>query len=114
MTVNAVYRTLARSVQLKKQNSKNDAPGKSLHNYALAFDANFTDPKGRTYLKKERKPWVESGIPAIARQVGMVWGGNFGGYIDSVHFGVNTPRNTLLTNAEEENAPETRQEAWIT
>ena len=114
MTVNAVYRTFARSVQLKKQNSKNAAPGRSLHNYALAFDANFTDPLGRTYLKKERKPWVESGIPEIARKAGMVWGGNFGGYIDSVHFGVNVPRNTLLTNAEEENAPETRQEAWIT
>lgn len=114
MTVNAVYRTFARSVQLKKQNSRNASPGRSLHNYALAFDANITDPKGRTYLKKERKPWVESGIPGIAKQLGMVWGGDFGGYVDSVHFGFDVNRNTLLANAEEENAPETRQEAWIT
>ena len=114
MTVNAVYRTFARSVQLKKQNSRNASPGRSLHNYALAFDANITDPRGKTYLKKERKPWVESGIPGVAKQLGMVWGGDFGGYIDSVHFGFDIPRNTLLTNAEEENAPETRQEAWIT
>jgi len=114
LIVNAVYRTFARSVQLKKQNSGNASPGRSLHNYALAFDANVLDPKGRIYLKKERKPWVESGIPGIAKQLGMVWGGDFGGYVDSVHFGFDVNRNTLLTNAEEENAPETRQGAWIT
>ena len=113
MYVNAIFRTFRRSVELKRKNPKNADPGKSLHNYALAFDANIVNPKGIMYRKSSRGPWINDGIPLVAKNAGLVWGGDFAGYVDCVHFGYEVSRNTLLSNAEIDNAPKP-QEDWDT
>ena len=86
ITINAVFRPFSRSVELKAENPKNAAPGRSVHNYAAGVDFNVTDPNGRMFEKKERNPWIEQGIVSRAEKAGLMWGGSFSGYIDSVHF----------------------------
>ena len=113
ITINAVFRPFSRSVELKAENPKNAAPGRSVHNYAAGVDFNVTDPKGRTFLKKERNPWIEQGIVSKAEAAGLMWGGSFSGYVDSVHFYVQFDRNVALTNAELDN-PGKPQKDWDT
>ena len=113
ITINAVFRPFSRSVELKAENPKNAAPGRSVHNYAAGVDFNVTDPKGRTFKKKERNPWIEQGIVSKAEAAGLMWGGTFSGYIDSVHFYVQFDRNIALENAEFDN-PGKPQKDWDT
>jgi hypothetical protein len=113
ITINAVFRPFSRSVELKAENPKNAAPGRSVHNYAAGVDFNVTDPKGRTFKKKERNPWIEQGIVAMAEKSGIKWGGSFSGYIDSVHFYVQFNRDVALSNAELDN-PGKPQKDWDT
>ena len=103
LSINATYRTYQRSIELKAQNSKNATPGRSPHNYAYAVDMNVIDPTGVTYRKKDRKPWVESGIPKVAKSLGMRWGGDFKSYVDCVHFDVTRVTNASLANAAKDN-----------
>ena len=103
LIINATYRTYQRSIELKAQNSKNATPGYSPHNYAYAVDMNVRDTNGKVYLKKERKPWVESGIPAIAKSFNMRWGGDFATYVDCVHFDVTRVTDASLANAKRDN-----------
>jgi hypothetical protein len=65
------------------------------------------------YRKSSRGPWINDGIPLVAKKAGLVWGGDFAGYVDCVHFGYEVSRNTLLSNAEIDNAPKP-QEDWDT
>jgi len=101
--INAVYRTFQRSVELKQENPRNASPGKSVHNYAAGVDFNVIDPTGRMFKKAERNPWIEQGIVDMATKSGIQWGGNFAGYVDSVHFFVDFNRDVALQNAENEN-----------
>ena len=101
--INAVYRTFQRSVELKAENSKNASPGRSVHNYAAGVDFNVIDPTGKMFKKTERNPWIEQGIVDVATKSGLQWGGNFAGYVDSVHFFVNFDRDVALQNAENDN-----------
>lgn len=103
LIINATYRTYQRSIELKQENSKNASPGYSPHNYAYAIDMNVTDPKGFTFLKKDRKSWVESGIPQIAEALGMRWGGSFENYVDCVHFDVSKVTDASIRNAKKDN-----------
>ena len=103
MTLNAVYRDFATSRRLKRQNPRNATPGKSKHNYSAAIDFNITDPNGRTFRKKERGIWVQSGIVSKASSVGIDWGGGFDGYVDSIHFFVKFNIDVALQNAAEDN-----------
>ena len=64
---------------------------------------NVTDPKGFTFLKKDRKSWVESGIPQIAEALGMRWGGSFENYVDCVHFDVSKVTDASIRNAKKDN-----------
>jgi hypothetical protein len=87
--VNDVRRTWEESYNLKKNDSRNAAPGRSQHNYGLAIDINIETPASttkRTLLKKNKTPWIEEGIDKVAIDAGLRWGGNFTGYIDCVHF----------------------------
>ena len=113
ITINAVFRPFSRSVELKAENPKNAAPGRSVHNYAAGVDFNVTDPNGRMFEKKERNPWIEQGIVAMAEKSGIKWGGTFSGYVDSVHFYVQFDRNVALANAELDN-PGKPQKDWDT
>ena len=103
LSINATYRTYQRSIELKQQNPKNATPGYSPHNYAFAVDMNVIDTTGKVYRKKDRKPWVESGIPKIAKSLGMRWGGDFKNYIDCVHFDVTRVTDAALANAVKDN-----------
>ena len=111
--INAIFRPFSRSVELKEQNPSNAAPGKSVHNYAAGVDINIVDPRGRTFMKKQRNPWIGHGIVAQAEKAGIQWGGNFGGYVDSVHFYVQFNRDTALVNAAADN-PGKPQKDWDT
>jgi len=103
LIINATYRTYQRSIELKAQNSNNATPGYSPHNYAYAIDMNVKDTNGNVYLKKDRKPWIESGIPAIAKSLGMRWGGDFNNYVDCVHFDVTRVTDASIANAKKDN-----------
>ena len=103
LIINATYRTYQRSIELKEQNSKNATPGYSPHNYAYGIDMNVKDPNGKVYLKKDRTPWVESGIPSISKSLGMRWGGDFASYVDCVHFDVTNVTNASIVNARKDN-----------
>lgn len=93
VTVNATFRSLERSYQLKydkndpSYNSSNAEPGSSKHNYAMAVDMNVTLPSGIVLRKKGDKPnWEQSGIPDLAAKYNIGWGGNFSSYEDNIHF----------------------------
>jgi len=104
LLINATYRTYKRSIELKAINSKNATPGKSPHNYAYGIDMNVVDPNGKVFRKADRTPWVESGIPDIAKSLGMRWGGAFKNYVDCVHFDVTKVTDASIANAAKENA----------
>ena len=103
LSINATYRTYQRSIELEKQNPKNSTPGYSPHNYAFAIDMNVTDPNGDEYRKENRTPWVESGIPGVAKSLGMRWGGDFKNYVDCVHFDVTRVTDAAIINARKDN-----------
>lgn len=85
--VNSTGRSIAKSQELKKKNSKNALPGYSLHNYNAGIDFNLVDPNGNIYLKSDnKKEWINSGVPDIAAKYNIIWGGNFNNYNDNVHF----------------------------
>ena len=99
LLINTTYRSYERSKQLKNQNQNNAKPGFSGHNYAYAIDMNVIDPNGKTFTKSDRKSWIESGIPKLAEESGVRWGGNFSNYIDCVHFDVGGVTDVTLGNA---------------
>ena len=103
LTINATYRSYQRSIELKRQNPNNSTPGFSSHNYAFAVDMNVTDPNGNKYNKGNRTPWVESGIPEVAKSLGMRWGGDFKNYVDCVHFDVTRVTDATIANAAKDN-----------
>ena len=103
LSINATYRSYQRSIELKNQNSNNATPGFSSHNYAFAIDMNIIDPNGNTYNKGNRTPWVESGIPDVAKSLGMRWGGDFKSYVDCVHFEVSNVTDATIINARKDN-----------
>lgn len=92
MIINSTQRTPSESQNLKKAGRKNARPYFSLHNYGLAIDFNLITPgvypNGNKILKKDKhySDWVNFGIPDIAQQHGILWGGNIKGYMDNVHF----------------------------
>jgi len=103
LVINATYRTFKRSIELKKQNPKNASAGKSPHNYAYALDMNVIDPNGVVYKKRNPTPWIQSGIPDIAVESGLRWGGSFQNYVDCVHFDATNVTAKSISNAAAEN-----------
>ena len=101
--VNSIGRTFEKSAYLQTQGA-NAAPGGSRHNYYGAVDFNIKDPNGKTFRKKEREPWIASGIVKEAVALGFAWGGNFSGYVDSVHFAIQFRTKTAYKNAQADNA----------
>ncbi len=120
-------RNFAEQAQLKIQNSSNAAPGLSAHNYGLAFDGNFENVATGQVLKKAstKKEWLDSGIPQLAKSMGLKWGGYdneaeylsaftgiglknkkenkslFSGYFDPVHFEIPVNTTALLAQAKQ-------------
>jgi hypothetical protein len=90
MFITSGYRTYAEQAKLHAQNPNNAKPGTSSHNFGFAFDVNVRDKNGNIILRKNSssKDWKDSGVIDIAKELGMLWGGDglFGGYHDPVHF----------------------------
>ena len=93
VTVNATFRSLQRSYELKydkndpSYNPNNAEPGHSAHNYGGSIDMNVTTPSGIVLRKKgDRVNWLATGIPDLAKSYGLSWGGDFSSYEDNIHF----------------------------
>ncbi len=83
------YRTSAEQKKLYnayKNQSGGRAAKSSKHTLKIAVDLNLK--KNGVLLKKSssREEWEASGIPAIAKNMGFRWGGDFIGNYDPVHF----------------------------
>jgi hypothetical protein len=101
--VTDVLRTIAKSAELYKQNSKNAKPGFSSHNYAFAIDFNVVNiATGKRYMKATPlKEWIATGIPKLGKEkYGMRWGGDFNGYPDPIHFDYNNRYPTKVLYAK--------------
>lgn len=79
------YRTQQRQAALMKTNAKAVSAGTSPHVYGLAIDANFRKYGLQLSSKSSVSAWEASGIPKLARQHGLRWGGDFSN-ADVVHF----------------------------
>lgn len=95
------YRTFQEQAAEHKDNSKNAAAGKSVHNYGAAIDLNLISKKDGKQLKKSssKTDWEKTGIVKIAKQLGLDWGGNFASYHDPVHFEVPLDTDKLYAQA---------------
>lgn len=84
--VTSSYRTFAQQAYYKALNSNNAAVGLSPHNYGMALDLNLI--KGTAWYRKEssKEKWESTGVPQIARDMNLRWGGDFKTYHDPVHF----------------------------
>ena len=58
----------------------------SYHNLGMAIDFKITLKNGKLLDKKtSKKPWIASGIVAIAEGIGLRWGGRFSKNYDPIH-----------------------------
>ncbi|MBS0031608.1 M15 family metallopeptidase [Chitinophaga sp. 22321] len=94
---NGGYRTAAQQAQMKKNNGNNAKVGKSRHQQGTAIDLNIRSKTGGGYILKNdpAEKWIATGVPRIARTMGIQWAGGakdgsddgtFGNYRDRVHF----------------------------
>jgi len=84
--VTSGYRSYEEQVRLKKQNSKNAAPGRSPHQYKRAMDINLISFSGLIRKSDTKARWNSTGVPQLAKERGFRWGGDFNTYHDPVHF----------------------------
>ena len=99
------FRSFAKQGELKKANSKNASPGRSVHNYGYAIDVNLVNIQTKKWLKKAspKTDWIASGIPKLAEEMGLRWGGKaFAGYYDPVHFEKAVDTKVLLAQAKKQ------------
>lgn len=80
------YRSFLEQQKEHEADPNNPAPGHSMHDFGFAIDINATN--GTSYLRKSssKEAWEKTGIPNIARDMGLVWGGDYKSYHDPVHF----------------------------
>lgn len=84
-------RTYAQQAELHKKNPSNAKPGTSKHEKKNAIDLNLTKGGVITHRKATSKAeWEKTGVPAIAREMGFRWGGDFKSYHDPVHFEISS------------------------
>jgi hypothetical protein len=84
--INSSYRTFAQQAVEYAADSRNAKPGYSYHNYGLAIDVQVSKG-GKTWGKSTSvADWNATGIPQLAKSLGLTWGGTFAGYLDAVHF----------------------------
>ena len=102
MQINAIDRSIAKSLGLNTFNSQNAEPGYSKHNYSAAIDCNIITPSNYMLPKKGMKNgWINHGFRKLAETHNIEWGGNFGTYEDCVHFAYNFNINKAVANATE-------------
>jgi len=81
----SLFRSLSKQEQLDKTNPYATGAGFSYHNFGFAFDCNCKKGKQVLTSKSSKEAWINSGIVAIAKELGMRWGGDFKS-LDLVHF----------------------------
>lgn len=71
-----------------KKDKRNAPPGNSTHERGEAADIDFYDKNGKLILTKSTSKftWLNSGLPKLAKEYGIAWGGNFKNYADNNHF----------------------------
>lgn len=86
--ITSLYRTPEHQARLYAEDNRNARPYYSMHNYGLAIDMILS--KDGTEIRKAtpREAWERTGVPAIANKYGLIWGADFAGYYDPVHFDV--------------------------
>lgn len=84
--INEVLYSYEDGVKLHSLNTKN--PIFSYHTYGFAVDMNITSvDTGRMFMKADTKEdWELTGIPKIAKDNGLFWGGDYLTYHDPIHF----------------------------
>jgi hypothetical protein len=94
--INSSYRTFGAQEWLHEQDNRNAKPGRSKHNFGMAIDVSFW--KNNNTFKKStiRTDWLNTGIPEMAMQHGLFWGGNFTTYYDPIHFEIEKPKADQL------------------
>jgi len=83
------YRTFEKQAELHAANSKNAKPGSSYHNYGMAIDINLIKADSRLKMASPKSEWMATGVPLIAADMDLEWGGNYNNYHDPVHFQLN-------------------------
>jgi hypothetical protein len=79
-------RTYEQQAYYKKLDKRNASAGHSSHEVGIAIDMDIYK-NGKVLSKKTpRSFWVASGVPKLASEYGIRWGGNFKGYADNNHF----------------------------
>lgn len=82
------HRNTEHQKRLYKENTKNAKPGTSPHEFKRAIDINLLSYKGHIRKRDSKDTWMKTGVPQIAAEMGLRWGGNFKYYHDPVHFEV--------------------------
>lgn len=84
------YRTYDAQQKLRDRgNTLAVEPGYSPHNYGIALDFNFSNGHQVLNSTTPIADWMASGIPTLAKSLGMRWGGAFRN-ADRVHFDTDT------------------------
>lgn len=84
--INSSYRDFYKQYLLNKEDKRNAPAGKSDHNYGGAIDVQFSKAGKVLGKSTDKNEWIKSGIPQLAKSMGLCWGGDFKGYLDQVHF----------------------------
>ncbi len=111
VTITSTYRTYQEQLNLwNKYHGKRAVavPGTSKHEVGNAIDINLINIKtgDRLMMKSSLADWQATGVPAIAKSMGIQWGderhiGQFGGRADRVHFQIPadaTKPKTIIRN----------------
>jgi hypothetical protein len=82
--INCVYDSCQKGMVLYKEDNRN--PIVSFHTFGIAVDLNIIKDS-RVYLKSDSiSNWQSTGVPKLASDLNIRWGGLFKGYQDCVHF----------------------------
>jgi peptidoglycan L-alanyl-D-glutamate endopeptidase CwlK len=93
------YRSFEKQAKLKEENASNAAAGFSLHNYGAAIDINLQKGFKLLTKKTDKRIWLDSGVPQLAKKLGFIWGGDLSGYYDPVHFAIKYDTKQLYARA---------------
>lgn len=85
--VTSSHREFYEQAKLHKEDPRNAPAGSSTHELDTGIDFVLYTPAGRMIGKKSPKYiWEATGVPALAKEYGFRWGGDFKNYFDPVHY----------------------------
>ena len=102
VTITSTERSYTQQAKLNAENQKKGLPaakpGTSKHEKGMAIDMNLFHKPSSTYYthSTSKENWVATGVPEIAKSLGMIWGGDWLNY-DRVHFEISTGNTSTET-----------------